>query len=421
MTYAELWLDTVLQKRDAELFKELYRLYPLAEVEDYFKGGQWQCELMKMDIQAFFAHREEAGAGDLPPLDEVTLPQLPENRKAMAPMAVGNNIGAPVTPKEGRTIIVSPSLPLTEMQQLLVFVNKYGLDLTKSKALLAPLELPLREKVMSSFAPGDGDLLLQLQKCVESGVQDGESTAATLTETRQETVAGQATGEPNHPKSSPIKSIAPVVVPAKTPPVTRPVERPPVKTPPVRAPVRAPVSTAPAKAMPASLAASIKRPLVSATKSESKRPKLVPQRLGGPLPPGPVAPGLVKPEAAEVNEQHAQVIRPPARAPPVIRPAVQSPRQPVQVVRPPAQVGLPCQVSTFSVSQQPGQTGACPQVVRPPFQMGTFPAQMSTQPLQVVGQPMQVARPTALQMAAMQMSMNPQSALGFVMPTMWPW
>ena len=80
-TYGELWLEAALRKSDAELFKELYRLYPLAEVEDYFKGGQWQCELMKMDIQAFFAHRAEAGAPDPPPLEELKLPSLPENRK----------------------------------------------------------------------------------------------------------------------------------------------------------------------------------------------------------------------------------------------------------------------------------------------------------------------------------------------------
>ena len=73
----ERYLDVVLQKPDVDLFKELFRLYPLAEVEDYFKGGQWQRELLKMDIQAIFAHREEAGAPEAPPLEEIALPPLP--------------------------------------------------------------------------------------------------------------------------------------------------------------------------------------------------------------------------------------------------------------------------------------------------------------------------------------------------------
>ncbi|CAE7909926.1 Comt, partial [Symbiodinium necroappetens] len=73
----ERYLDVVLQKPDVDLFKELFRLYPLAEVDDYFKGGVWQRELLKMDIQAIFAHREEAGAPEAPPLDEITLPPLP--------------------------------------------------------------------------------------------------------------------------------------------------------------------------------------------------------------------------------------------------------------------------------------------------------------------------------------------------------
>ena len=51
--------------------------------------------------------------------------------------------------------MVTPVLPQAETLQILIFVNKHGLDLTKTKALLAPLELSVREPLMSDFSPGE--------------------------------------------------------------------------------------------------------------------------------------------------------------------------------------------------------------------------------------------------------------------------
>jgi hypothetical protein len=120
------------------------------QVEDYFKAGQWQNALMLMDLQLFLAHREESGAGEPPPLEQLKLPTLPEAGQILEGQV---NQGNPV--KESRTIMVTPVLPQAETLQILIFVNKHGLDLTKTKALLAPLELSVREPLMSDFSPGE--------------------------------------------------------------------------------------------------------------------------------------------------------------------------------------------------------------------------------------------------------------------------
>ena len=127
----DYFLDVVLQKSESGLFKELYRLYPLAEVEDYFKMGRWQNDLMKMDIQAFMAHLEEAGAPEPPPLEEVKFPPLPPDTVALptAPTVQPRATTAPAktaaVPAPAATAATSvppvnlPVLPPAELQQLL--------------------------------------------------------------------------------------------------------------------------------------------------------------------------------------------------------------------------------------------------------------------------------------------------------------
>lgn len=150
------FLEEALQKSDAALFKELFRVYPLAVVDDYYKLGQWQNALMQMDLQLYLAHLEESGAPEPPPLDKLTLPVLPNE--------LGRSLPVGGKPPE-RAILVTPVLPHTETLQILVFANKHRLDLTKAKQLLAPLDLAVREPVMSDFNPGEERHSIRGSKC----------------------------------------------------------------------------------------------------------------------------------------------------------------------------------------------------------------------------------------------------------------
>ena len=159
----EKFLEEALEKSDADLFKELFRLYPLAHVEDYYKAG-WQNDLMKTDIQLFWAHREESGAPPPPAIEELELPTFPSvtDPKTTTPETTTTATTMTTTPdttpktkvKEVRNIIVSPVLPQDETLEILVFVNKHGLDLTKTKVLLAPVERSRRGTLMADFSPG---------------------------------------------------------------------------------------------------------------------------------------------------------------------------------------------------------------------------------------------------------------------------
>eukprot|EP00933_Yihiella_yeosuensis_P017144 TRINITY_DN14401_c1_g3_i3.p1 TRINITY_DN14401_c1_g3~~TRINITY_DN14401_c1_g3_i3.p1 ORF type:complete len:785 (-),score=114.07 TRINITY_DN14401_c1_g3_i3:155-2509(-) len=76
-----------------ELFRSLLRLLPIASPWDYFKNGRWEMETLQIDIELLEAHRKEAAAPELPPLDEVKLP-------ADMPRAVGGSRFAGSTPVE---------------------------------------------------------------------------------------------------------------------------------------------------------------------------------------------------------------------------------------------------------------------------------------------------------------------------------
>eukprot|EP00434_Breviolum_minutum_P009988 symbB.v1.2.008807.t1/scaffold536.1/size343967/23 len=298
----EKFLEEALEKSDADLFKELFRLYPLAHVEDYYKAG-WQNDLMKTDIQLFWAHREESGAPHPPAIEELELPTFPSvtDPKTTAPETTTTTTTTTTTPdttpktkvKEVRNIIVSPVLPQDETLEILIFVNKHGLDLTKTKVLLAPVERSRRGTLMADFSPGeDSCALAQLQDFMQkSGISferlEDEATPLASTEATDEASPSAAVSE-----SSPVATTAPAVektaalaeLLAKMPPATpatpasasgwgprpagpltpgpvtipaRPPSQPPVKTPPVAPPgtlaptLKVPVAPAAPVAVPA--------------------------------------------------------------------------------------------------------------------------------------------------------------------------
>ena len=94
-------------KSGKDLFLELFRLLPSAQVEDYYQLGRWKGDDIRLDFELLQAHRREAGAEDPPTLEELAndIPQLPENR------AVGGVFGAvrayPVS--SGGTVAAKPA------------------------------------------------------------------------------------------------------------------------------------------------------------------------------------------------------------------------------------------------------------------------------------------------------------------------
>lgn len=157
-----------MAKTGPDLFRELLRLYPVAEVEDYVKNGAWKDGLMKSDLQLIEAHRKEAGAPEPQSLEEVVMPEnMPKATKpglGLRPVAFGATYGAGIpatgTPAAGSAV--------AELRLVALFVAKWKLDPIRSKAMLAKL-LPYRRRfVIQHFKPaGDGDVTDELEAYIE--------------------------------------------------------------------------------------------------------------------------------------------------------------------------------------------------------------------------------------------------------------
>ena len=67
----------------SDLFNELRRFMPYAEVEDYYWHGAWDKKLLAVDLELLAAHRKDAGGPEPPPRKDVPaheflgLPQPP--------------------------------------------------------------------------------------------------------------------------------------------------------------------------------------------------------------------------------------------------------------------------------------------------------------------------------------------------------
>lgn len=183
--------EGALEKSGAELFKELLRVYPVAEVDDYFKHGQWKDEVMKVDLMLIEQHRKEAGAPDPVPLDEVVLPVMPKVAAAGAwqmgaavpgtvrPVMAGgvtlpNTIrptGAVVTPAAAAATgaaAVAAGGPIAELRLIALFVAKWKLDPTKTKMMLAKMTPQKRRYVIQNFksTPASPDATSELEQFI---------------------------------------------------------------------------------------------------------------------------------------------------------------------------------------------------------------------------------------------------------------
>ncbi|CAK0862604.1 unnamed protein product [Prorocentrum cordatum] len=158
--------DEIFVKSGPELFKELLRIYPMAEVDDYYKNGMWKDDVMKMDFTLINAHRREAGSPDPVPLEEVQVPDLPKAVVPMASFAVGRPAiagtrpaGAPVMARAGVMPTAAPSAegvggsPVAELRLIALFIAKWKLEATSAKMTLAKLSPARRRHIITNFKP----------------------------------------------------------------------------------------------------------------------------------------------------------------------------------------------------------------------------------------------------------------------------
>jgi len=149
--------EDVLSKTGAELFRQLLRLYETAEIDDYYKAGQWKNELMKTDFVLIEAHRKEAGAPDPPDLEDIVLPEMP----SAGMRAPGVTLTLP-TPLAGALASGGLTTPMVELRLIALFIAKWKLEPTKTKMLLAKLTPLRRRYVLLHF------------KALVSGLQEAE-------------------------------------------------------------------------------------------------------------------------------------------------------------------------------------------------------------------------------------------------------
>ncbi|CAE7226538.1 unnamed protein product, partial [Symbiodinium sp. CCMP2592] len=176
--------DERLAKTGPELFKELRRLYAVAEVEDYFKNGMWRDDLMKTDLQLIEVHRREAGAPDPPDLSEVKLPpDLP--RGFVRPRTSLISTPSPLAATTVTTAVVPPTggSAVADLRLIALFVAKWKLDVTRTKTALTKLLPSRRRYVIAHFKPKgdaatDDELESYIAECESSKSWDTATVLA---------------------------------------------------------------------------------------------------------------------------------------------------------------------------------------------------------------------------------------------------
>lgn len=183
-------IEEALTKTGPELFKELFRIYPVADAEDYFKAGQWRNDIMKADIVLMESHRRECGAPDVPDLDDVKIPfALPQQLSMHAPAhsglkiaQPGSGLGPPALSPAGS---VAGSAPIVEIRLIALFVAKWKFEPVAAKAALAKLTPTHRRFVIQHFktekaaAEATAELEEYIAKCEEDKSWDAAGAAAT--------------------------------------------------------------------------------------------------------------------------------------------------------------------------------------------------------------------------------------------------
>jgi len=184
-------IEEILTKSGAELFKELYRIYPVADPEDYFKVGAWRNDMMKCDLRLVEMHRRESGAPDVPDLEDIKMPPMPQEAKAFAGfngipgLFTGAGVVKPagVNPLTAGVGPVAGSTSVVEIRLIALFVAKWKLDPATSKQKLSVLTAVHRRYVIQNFkttvtgAEASVELDEYITKCEEDKTWDTPAAA----------------------------------------------------------------------------------------------------------------------------------------------------------------------------------------------------------------------------------------------------
>jgi hypothetical protein len=213
-------LEEALKKTGAELFKELYRIYPTADPEDYFRNGQWRNDVLKADLTLMEAHRREAGAPDMPDLDEIKFPQMPvqtssptlgagfvvqqmkQQQLQQQQQSSSGSVGAAV----GNQVV--------EIRLIALFVAKWKLDPVSAKESLSKLSPARRRYVIQHFKSTSSgvEATEELKKFIAECEKDGKWDIAAAT---------ASTAAANGTLASPVAAKAPIGIrPTITPKIS---------------------------------------------------------------------------------------------------------------------------------------------------------------------------------------------------------
>lgn len=205
--------DEALDKKGVDLFRELLRVYPRAEVEDYFKVGQWKDEVMKVDLAMIKLHRTEAGAPEPCALEDVKMPELPKATPSFVmvrPPGMGMGMVRPVAAAGVRPLAAVPTVgaataaaggapggAVAELRLVALFVNKHKLDPNKAKTMLAKLTPARRRYVLQNFkkpfgTEADAALEKYLADCEQTNCWDNVTGPLAALAAAQATKVGAA-------------------------------------------------------------------------------------------------------------------------------------------------------------------------------------------------------------------------------------
>jgi len=212
--------DEALQKTGAELFKELYRIYPLAEVEDYYKQGIWNNDLMKSDLRLIEAHRREAGAPDVKELEDIKFPALPTSAvpsaaiklieiAAAAAKARANSAPASTTLAPAGTAGNAASIDAKITALINLFAAKYKLDQAMCRSAFAKLNSDQRKHVIMNFKPSNNNIGIEAMKelvvFIQKAAKDNSwsvDLGSSKTDTKLEAKATSAAADASATKAS---------------------------------------------------------------------------------------------------------------------------------------------------------------------------------------------------------------------------
>lgn len=171
-------MELVKGKAGVDLYRELLRVYPVAELEDYYKAGIWKNDVMLTDYLLIGAHRREGGAPEPLPLEEIPIPRLPKVVAAplSAPIVMRATPKAAATQTPIKPVRTASGAPGSADRLTALFVAKHNLVLSRAKSLLMGLEPPHRRAVLVSFrAPAAArDATAELEKYIEECEASGD-------------------------------------------------------------------------------------------------------------------------------------------------------------------------------------------------------------------------------------------------------